>query len=105
MRFIGGRSCWAAGIRTRLRKTYSMKDRKSATRLPDRIGCHASGLAWSIALVGVVLLSQASSGLAAATNSNQAERKLLYVAVPGIRNYLEYGGHGVLVSTSITVTA
>lgn len=25
------------------------------------------------------------------------ERRLLYVAVPGIRNYLEYGGHGVLV--------
>jgi hypothetical protein len=24
-------------------------------------------------------------------------RRLLYVAVPGIRNYLEYGGHGVLV--------
>ncbi len=24
-------------------------------------------------------------------------QKLLYVAVPGIRNYLEYGGHGVLV--------
>jgi DNA-binding beta-propeller fold protein YncE len=26
-----------------------------------------------------------------------AERRLLYVAVPGIRNYLEHGGHGVLV--------
>lgn len=26
-----------------------------------------------------------------------AERRLLYVAVPGIRNYLEYGGHGLLV--------
>ena len=26
-----------------------------------------------------------------------AERRLLYVAVPGIRNYLEYGGHGILV--------
>lgn len=26
-----------------------------------------------------------------------AERRLLYVAVPGIRNYLERGGHGVLV--------
>ncbi|MCI0536128.1 MAG: hypothetical protein L0Z50_12960 [Verrucomicrobiales bacterium] len=26
-----------------------------------------------------------------------AERKLLYVATPGIRNYLEYGGHGILV--------
>lgn len=25
------------------------------------------------------------------------ERHLLYVAVPGIRNYLQYGGHGVLV--------
>ena len=25
------------------------------------------------------------------------ERRLLYVAVPGIRNYLERGGHGVLV--------
>lgn len=25
------------------------------------------------------------------------QRRLLYVAVPGIRNYLEYGGHGVLV--------
>ncbi|MCA9027957.1 MAG: hypothetical protein KDA86_22295 [Planctomycetaceae bacterium] len=26
-----------------------------------------------------------------------AERRLLYVAAPGIRNYLEYGGHGLLV--------
>ena len=24
-------------------------------------------------------------------------KRYLYVAVPGIRNYLEYGGHGVLV--------
>ncbi len=24
-------------------------------------------------------------------------RKYLYVAVPGVRNYLEYGGHGILV--------
>ena len=24
-------------------------------------------------------------------------RRLLYVATPGVRNYLEYGGHGVLV--------
>src|SRR5262249_4602262 len=26
-----------------------------------------------------------------------AAQRLLYVAVPGIRNYLEYGGHGLLV--------
>jgi hypothetical protein len=40
-------------------------------------------------LVGTCLLSSAAS--------KGAERRLLYVAVPGIRNYLEYGGHGLLV--------
>src|SRR5262245_65553280 len=35
--------------------------------------------------------------IAAADGSKPAERKLLYVAEPGIRDYLEYGGHGVLV--------
>ena len=35
-------------------------------------------------------------GITAAANA-QEERRLLYVAVPGIRNLLEYGGHGVLV--------
>ncbi len=28
---------------------------------------------------------------------DSGERRLLYVATPGVRNYLEYGGHGVLV--------
>ncbi|MEO2048678.1 MAG: hypothetical protein ABGX16_19150 [Pirellulales bacterium] len=32
-----------------------------------------------------------------ATSCEAAERRLLYVATPGIRNYLEYGGHGLLV--------
>ena len=35
--------------------------------------------------------------LAAAARSASPDRRLLYVAVPGIRNYLERGGHGVLV--------
>ena len=43
-------------------------------------------------LAGFQLLSSP----AFATES-EVERKLLYVAEPGIRNYLEYGGHGVLV--------
>jgi hypothetical protein len=30
-------------------------------------------------------------------NSPAKEKRYLYVAVPGIRNYLEYGGHGLLV--------
>lgn len=33
----------------------------------------------------------------AAENAGASERKLLYVAAPGIRDYLEYGGHGILV--------
>src|SRR5258708_95408 len=33
----------------------------------------------------------------AAEKTDLAERKLLYVATPGIRDYLEYGGHGILV--------
>src|ERR1044071_542697 len=32
----------------------------------------------------------------AADSQGTGERRLLYVAEPGIRNYLEYGGHGVL---------
>src|ERR1043166_6225181 len=32
----------------------------------------------------------------AATIAGAANRRLLYVAVPGIRDYLERGGHGVL---------
>ena len=33
----------------------------------------------------------------AASQSESETRRLLYVAEPGIRNYLEYGGHGLLV--------
>jgi DNA-binding beta-propeller fold protein YncE len=33
----------------------------------------------------------------ARSRADEPARRLLYVAVPGIRNYLEYGGHGVLV--------
>ena len=34
---------------------------------------------------------------AIAAEGEAAERHLLYVAVPGVRDYLEYGGHGLLV--------
>ena len=37
-------------------------------------------------------------GIAIGTRTAQGqERRLLYVATPGIRNYLDYGGHGLLV--------
>src|SRR5260370_23939986 len=51
--------------------------------------------------LGALSFFEPGPGLAAepatATGPATAERKLLYVAAPGIRNYLEYGGHGLLV--------
>jgi hypothetical protein len=44
--------------------------------------------------IGLVSGALAPTAKAAVT---PAERKLLYVATPGIRDYLEYGGHGILV--------
>src|ERR1051326_1353707 len=54
-------------------------------------------LVWSLMWIGALVLLEAACGLAASSDSKPAERKLLYVAEPGIRNYLEYGGHGILV--------
>src|SRR3954452_8308755 len=38
-----------------------------------------------------------SLGILRSHAAGENEKHLLYVAVPGIRNYLEYGGHGLLV--------
>ena len=43
------------------------------------------------------LVETGFNGCLAAEPSAATERRLLYVAEPGIRNYLEYGGHGLLV--------
>ena len=50
-------------------------------------------------LVGQTFLSvsRPSAARGAESPAGGGERRLLYVAVPGIRDYLEYGGHGVLV--------
>jgi hypothetical protein len=47
--------------------------------------------------VAIAALCSSGASSFAADSAKSAERRLLYVAVPGIRNYLEYGGHGVLV--------
>ncbi len=48
---------------------------------------------WLIAsAVCLLLVSDAWAG-----EDQTAQRRLLYVASPGIRNYLEHGGHGILV--------
>lgn len=52
------------------------------------------------AIVTTLLLALLSAGFVdqvAAADQATAERHLLYVAAPGIRNYLEFGGAGILV--------
>jgi DNA-binding beta-propeller fold protein YncE len=51
-------------------------------------------------ICGLTLLTAFCFGnflVSARAAEKAAEKKLLYVAVPGIRDYLEYGGHGILV--------
>jgi DNA-binding beta-propeller fold protein YncE len=45
----------------------------------------------------VVTLASFALAIGAAEHSAGDERRYLYVATPGVRNYLEFGGHGVLV--------
>src|SRR6476660_9692413 len=53
------------------------------------------------AMFAAILLATFTLALAGAPaapeQKTSGDSRLLYVAVPGIRNYLEYGGHGVLV--------
>lgn len=57
----------------------------------------AAVVAISILSFGLPEVSGEEGGAGAAGESTARERRLLYVAVPGIRNYLEHGGHGLLV--------
>jgi len=45
----------------------------------------------------LLLFVVAAALLALIPNPARAEKRLLYVAEPGVRDYLEFGGHGVLV--------
>src|SRR5262245_6510197 len=60
------------------------------------INCHSILRSLSMLLCTIVLLST-DAGLGNARADEHATQRRLYVAVPGIRNYLEYGGHGLLV--------
>jgi DNA-binding beta-propeller fold protein YncE len=48
-------------------------------------------------LAGALSLSLEPAISAPGAEDPKAEHRLLYVATPGIRDYLEYGGHGILV--------
>ena len=47
-------------------------------------------------LITALLVLSSSLAIPAAGADEAPVRRMLYVAVPGVRNYLEYGGHGVL---------
>src|ERR1041385_741174 len=55
---------------------------------PNVLRCARIFVTWTLLLAAVAGTRAGAQG---------AERRLLYVAEPGIRDYLEYGGHGVLV--------
>ena len=58
-------------------------------------------LSYTLALLVVALTwtgqSTAVEGTGTNVQANEGIQRLLYVASPGIRDYLEYGGHGILV--------
>src|SRR5712691_9959594 len=58
---------------------------------------HLARIIRTIRAAALCCLFTLAQGLGAAEKPESAERKLLYVATPGIRDYLEYGGHGILV--------
>src|SRR5262249_19467373 len=73
----------------------SMQCQSIASRYPDRR--KASLRPFLIKVTSTVLLLLCIVETSIAFANNEAERKLLYVAAPGIRDYLEYGGHGILI--------
>src|SRR5260221_7947747 len=66
-------------------------------RLPDGYCrmCPRSFFKMYLAIFCAALMVAGRS--AAAEKHAALDRSLLYVATPGIRDYLEYGGHGILV--------
>jgi hypothetical protein len=57
----------------------------------------ASRRRWILAASALIGAALVAAGARPAFAAEDAEQRRLYVAVPGIRNYLEYGGHGLLV--------
>jgi len=52
---------------------------------------------FALGALGLIILFVASVSLKSEGAPNASRENLLYVAVPGIRNYVEYGGIGILV--------
>ena len=60
-----------------------------------KLSAHVAAILTLLALLA--LFAEGPAGQPAAVLEDGKVRRLLYVAVPGIRDYLEYGGHGLLV--------
>ena len=60
-----------------------------------KLSSHIAAILTLMALLALIAKGPAGQPAAAFEDGNV--RRLLYVAVPGIRDYLEYGGHGLLV--------
>jgi DNA-binding beta-propeller fold protein YncE len=51
----------------------------------------------TVSLTAWFILACGLAGRTSAADETEPVRRFLYVAVPGIRNYLEFGGHGLIV--------
>src|SRR5215471_12242038 len=59
--------------------------------------CQSNRLRYLLLVLAAIVIAIGRCPVLAVADETQIDRRLLYVAVPGIRNYLEYGGHGLLV--------
>lgn len=48
-------------------------------------------------MIAIFVVAAISESVVGQSSSDQPTRRLLYVATPGIRDYLEFGGHGLVV--------
>ncbi len=76
-------------------ETHAKAQRRREERQADVVASSFAPLRLCVRLLFLILLWMELTPLAAADKSG--ERHYLYVAAPGIRNYLEFGGAGVLV--------
>src|SRR5260370_40705875 len=80
-------SCQNAGRARRTSRSLIRDLAMSTTRLGPR---------YRRAFSTLLVLAALACGIARATADQDTPARYLYVAAPGVRNYLDYGGHGRL---------
>ena len=100
-RCVDGSDSVAALIEAADRRFYGTTLRSRLTLAPRRFQLRMKAMRkHRLALTALLIVLAVGASLAArawAEEDQKGVRRLLYVASPGVRNYLEHGGHGILV--------